>query len=89
MRSKHPTLQTVYIKTGARLDYEYTTSKKKRKNHYFMRNRTGNRQERFMFFLFCFVLFLFFFAKCLLGVYTQKKRKNRKLERTNTFMLTC
>ena len=73
--------------------------KKKRKNHYFMRNRTGNRQERFMFVLFCFVLFcfvlfcfvliLFFFAKCLLGVYTQKKRKNRKLERTNTFMLTC
>ena len=45
------------------------------------------------FFLFCFVLFCFcffvFFAMCLLGVYTQKKRKNRKLERTNTLMLTC
>ena len=48
-----------------------------------------NRQARFMFF-FCFVFFVFVFcAKCLLGVYTQKKRKNRKLERTNTFMLTC
>ena len=44
--------------------------RKKRKNHYFMRNRTGNRQERFMFFLFCFVLFcfvlfLFFFWEVL------------------------
>ena len=56
-----------------------------------MRNaaqKIGRKGSCFFFFvLFCFVFV--FFAKCLLGVYTQKKRKNRKLERTNTFMLTC
>ena len=64
--------------------------KKRKKSLFDEKRSTENKQERFMFF-FCFVLFCFcfFFAKCLLGVYTQKKRKNRKLERTNTFMLTC
>ena len=55
-----------------------------------MRNaaqKIGRKGSCFFFVLFCFVFV--FFAKCLLGVYTQKKRKNRKLERTNTFMLTC
>ena len=63
--------------------------KKRKKSLFDEKRSTENRQERFMFFfvLFCFVFV--FFAKCLLGVYTQKKRKNRKSERTNTFMLTC
>ena len=51
--------------------------------------RKGSCFFLFCFVLLCFVFVFFFFAKCLLGVYTQKKRKNRKLERTNTFMLTC
>ena len=94
MRSKHPTLQTVYIKTGARLDYEYTTSKKKkRKNHYFMRNRTGNRQERFMFVLFCFVLFCFvlfwfcFFLRSACWEFIHKKRG--KIENWNGLIHLC
>ena len=73
---------------------------KKRKKSLFNEKRsTENRWERFMFLfcfvlfcfvLFCFVLFCFcFFCEVLAGSLHTKKRKNRKLERTNTFMLTC
>ena len=69
---------------------------KKRKKSLFDEKRSSeNRQERFMFcfVLFCFVLFLFlffFFLRSACWEFTHtKKRKNRKLERTNTFMLTC
>ena len=64
--------------------------RKKRKNHYFMRNRTGNRQERFMFFLFCFVLFCFvfvFFLGSACWEFIHKKRG--KIENWNGLIHLC
>ena len=71
------------MNTGARLDYEHTTLKKKGKTHQLMRNRsTRNRQERFTFFLLClfflFVCLFFFFFEVLAGGLPTKKRGKTK-----------
>ena len=85
MRSKHPTQPTVYIKTGARLDYEYKTFKKRKKSLFDEERSTENRQERFMFF-FCFVLFLFFLRSAC-WEFTHKKRG--KIENWNGLIHLC